>query len=59
MEKVKDDIMTKMTREGVDELEYVKMVYSETMRRDAPAGMSKFQSVTKDMRIGGIDLKKD
>ena len=41
MEKVKDDIMTKMTREGVDELEYVKMAYSETMRRDAPAGMTK------------------
>ena len=32
MEKVKDDIMGKMTLEDVDELDYVKMCYQESMR---------------------------
>ena len=37
MDKVKDDIMEKMTVEAVDELEYVKLAYTETMRKNNPA----------------------
>ena len=34
MDTVKDDIMGKMTIEAVDDLEYVKQAYMETMRKD-------------------------
>jgi len=37
LDSIKDDIMGKMTLAGVDELEYLKMCYQESMRRDAPA----------------------
>lgn len=56
METVKDDIMTKMTMEGVDELEFVKQVYMETMRRDSPARMSSTSCMSKDIKVGGVSM---
>lgn len=34
MDEVKDDVMAKITVEKTDELEYVKLAYMETMRRN-------------------------
>ena len=47
MQRVQDNIMEKMTLEGVEDLEYVKMCYQEVLRRDAPAAVSTMNSVTK------------
>ena len=56
MESVKDDIMTKMNLESVENMDYVKMVYLETMRRDPPGEFSKGGTVTKKTTIGGVEL---
>ena len=57
MEGVKDDIMGKMTIESVDELEYIKLAYNETMRVDAPVGVSMTSCMSKDTKIGGVDMR--
>lgn len=59
MTGVSDDIMEKMTLETVEDLELVKMCYQETMRLDPPAGMSKVNSMTKDICIDGVNMRKD
>lgn len=51
--------MGKMTLEGVDELELVKMCYLESMRRDAPASMSVTSTVSKDVTIDGVFMRKN
>ena len=56
MDGIQDDIMGKMTLEEVDELEYVKMCYQETMRRDAPAAVSGTSTVLKDTTYDGVLL---
>ena len=54
MDGIQDDIMEKMTLEEVDELEYVKMCYQETMRRDAPAALSSTNTVLKTTTYDGV-----
>ena len=56
MSNVADDIMDKMTMESVEEMEYVKLAYMETMRRDSPAQISSTSCMTKDMKIGGVSM---
>ena len=58
MATVKDDIMNKMTLEGVDELPYTKMCFQESMRMDSPAGMSSTSCMSKDLNISGVDMRK-
>jgi cytochrome P450 len=57
MDKVKDDIMNKMDSESVQELDFVKYCYLETMRRTFPANSSSTSCFTKDLSICGIDVK--
>ena len=57
MKGVKDDIMGKMTIEAVDELEYVKLAYNETMRVDTPIATSTTSCMNKDVKVNGIDLR--
>lgn len=59
MEKIKDDIQNKMIHEDVDENAYVKMCYQESMRRYAPAAISSTSCMSKDIKIQGVDMKKD
>ena len=59
LERVKDDIMGKMTLQEVDELVYMKMCYQESMRRDSPASVSMSSTVTKPCSIGGVNLTQD
>ena len=47
MDSMKDDVMGKMTIAEVDELEYVKLAYMETMRKTSPAGSSSTSCMTK------------
>ena len=47
MDKIKDDIMGKMTVETLDDLEYVKMCYQESMRKDSPAVVSSTAMLTQ------------
>ena len=54
MDSVKDDIMGKMTLESIEDLEYTKMCYQETMRRDAPAVISSTSCLSKDALIDGV-----
>ena len=58
MEKIKDDIIGKMTLEDVDELDYVKMCYQESMRCHAPAPMSSTSMVNRDVTISGLNMRK-
>ena len=58
MDGVKDNIKEKMTLESVEELEYVKMCYQETLRLDSPASMSKICNMSKDVSISGVDLRE-
>ena len=57
MEKIKDNIMGSMTMKAVEDLEFTKMCYQETMRRDAPAAISELGSMTKDINVAGVDLR--
>ena len=59
MEKIQDDIQNKMNLEDVDELVYVKMCYQESMRRYSPAALSSTSCMNKDIKIQGVDMKKD
>ena len=59
MARVSDDIMSKLTKEEADELEYVKLSFTETMRRDTPAPQSHISCMTKDIKIGDVTLRKD
>jgi len=59
MEEVKGDIMEKMTIEKVDNLEFVKLAYMETMRLNSPIITSSTSCMTKDSRIDGVDMRAD
>lgn len=56
MGRVKDDIMTKMNLEEVEELEFVKMCYQESLRRDPPLAVPQWGSMTKSVNIDGVLL---
>ena len=56
MDRVKDDIVTKMSLEDVDNLEYMKMCYQESMRIESPVASSSTSCVNKDVNINGIDM---
>jgi len=58
MASVIDNLMEKMTLEAVDELDYVKMVYQESMRRDPPLPISGTQEMTRDVTIKGVEFRK-
>eukprot|EP00806_Schmidingerella_arcuata_P004651 Macronucleus_5220.p1 GENE.Macronucleus_5220~~Macronucleus_5220.p1 ORF type:complete len:176 (+),score=47.69 Macronucleus_5220:1-528(+) len=51
--------MSKMTMDAVDELEYVKLAYHETMRMDAPVSTSMTSCMSKDVKIGNIEMRKN
>ena len=36
----------------------MKMCYQESMRRDAPTGVSFVNSMNKDVNVNGVDLKR-
>lgn len=57
MEGVKDDVFGKMNLESLDQLEYVKMAYLESLRRDSPTPMGGTACMTKDVRIKGVDFR--
>ena len=57
MDRVKDDIMGKMNYEDVENLEYVKMCYQESMRIEAPAAGTSTSMFSKDVNINGVDFK--
>ena len=54
LEKCKEDFMTLLTTQEVDELEYLKMCYYETMRFDSPIAQSGTSTFSKDVVIGGV-----
>ena len=56
MERVKDDILGKMTLKEVDDCELIKMCYMEAMRRNSPAAISSTACMSKDCNITGLDL---
>jgi len=56
MSRVQDDIMAKMNLEDVEELEFTKMCYMESMRIEAPAQTSSTSCVNKDVNIAGVDM---
>ena len=56
--KCEANFMEFMTTEEVDELEYLKMVYSEVLRFDTPIPMSSTSCFSKDVNIKGVNFKK-
>lgn len=56
MDRVKDDILNKMSHEDVEELDYVKMCYQESMRIAAPAEGSSTSCFNKPVTIDGIQF---
>ena len=58
MDRVKDDIVGKMSYEDVEDLEYVKMCYQESMRIEAPAAGTGTGAFSKDVTINGVDFFK-
>ena len=50
--------MELMTTEVVDELEYLKMVYSEVLRYDTPIPTSSTSCWSRDVNVAGINFKK-
>ena len=59
METIQDDIQNKMIVEDVDENNYVKMCFQESMRRYAPSALSSTSCMSKDITIQGVDMKKE
>ena len=59
MEEVKGDVMERMTIEKIDNLEFVKLAYMETMRLNAPAISSATSCMTKDSKIDGVDMRAE
>lgn len=58
LNSVKDDFMGKMDLEKVDDLEFTKMCYQESMRRDAPASITSTTTMAKDLTIDGVFMRK-
>lgn len=56
MAKVTGNIMEDMTMEGVEEMDYIKLAYMETMRRDAPFSISTTSCMSRDIKIGGVTM---
>ena len=57
MDKVKDDIMGKFDLESIQDLDQVKNFYLETMRRTSPAVASSTACMSRDVSVGGVDLR--
>ena len=47
-----------MTSEVVEELDYLKMCYSEVLRYDSPIPTSTTSCFSKDINVGGVIFKK-
>jgi len=58
LEKCKDNFMESMTTELVEELDYLKMCYSEVLRYDTPIPTSSTSCFSKDVNVGGVNFKK-
>ena len=58
LEQCQDNFMDLMTTEKVDELEYLKMVYSEVLRFDTPIPVSSTSCFSRDVNILGVNFKK-
>ena len=58
LERCQDNFMELMTTEEVDELEYLKMVYSEVLRYDTPIPISSTSTFSRDVNINGVNFKK-
>lgn len=56
MSKVGDNIMGSLDLESIQDLEFVKLCYLESMRRSSPAGASSTSCMTRDVNLGGIDI---
>lgn len=56
MESVKENIIEGMTIEDVDQLDFVKMAYQEALRRDCPAPLSMPSTMTRNVKINGVEL---
>ena len=55
--KIEGKIMQSMDLESLQELDFVKQCYMESMRRDAPANAVNTSTMTRDVNIKGIDLR--
>ena len=58
LDKCKDNFMELMTTELVEELDYLKMCYSEVLRYDTPIPTSSTSCFSKDVTVGGVHFKK-
>ena len=58
LEKCKEDFMKLLTTQQVDELEYLKMCYFETLRFDTPISQSGTSMFSKDIVISGVKFPK-
>lgn len=56
MKSVEHDPLNEMTIEKVDQLEHLKLIYMETMRRNPPGPMNTGASVNGTVTIDGIQL---
>ena len=54
MKSVEHDPLNEMTIEKVDQLEHLKLIYMETMRRNPPGPMNTGASVNGTVTIDGI-----
>jgi len=59
MDGVRDNVMEKMLISNVDELEYVKLAYVETMRLNTPVWTSATSCMNKDSKISGVNMRSE
>ena len=58
MDRVKDDILGKMSYEDVENLDYVRMCYQESMRFEAPLAGTATSKFSRDVSINGVDFHR-
>ena len=57
VEAVSGDTIGKLTYDTVMEFEYLSQCYSESLRREPPAGITFPHTVTQDTTIGGVRIR--
>ena len=57
--RIGSDVVGKLNQEAVEDLEYVKNSYNESLRLNSAAAISQISQMTRDVTIGGAEVRKD
>ena len=57
--QIGSDVIGKLNQEAVEDLEYVKNSYNESLRLNSAASISQISQMTRNVTIGGAEVRKD